>query len=122
MRAVEARPDLTEKSERISPALAAEILAGQGAPQLVDVRTPNERQQKLIEGSASVPLNRLAERTSELQKDRPVLIYCAGGYRSSIAASLLQRAGFEQVNEIAGGIAAWELAKLPLHEATRKAN
>jgi rhodanese-related sulfurtransferase/glyoxylase-like metal-dependent hydrolase (beta-lactamase superfamily II) len=117
MRAVEARPDLTKKSERISPALAAEILAGQDAPQLVDVRTPNERQQKLIEGSASVPLNRLAERTGELQKDHPVLVYCAGGYRSSIAASLLQRAGFEKVNEIAGGIAAWELAKLPLQVA-----
>ena len=122
MQAVEARPDLTKKFERISPALAAEILAGQDAPQLVDVRTPNERQQKLIEGSASVPLNRLAERTGELQKDHPVLVYCAGGYRSSIAASLLQRAGFEKVNEIAGGIAAWELAKLPLHAATEKAN
>jgi rhodanese-related sulfurtransferase/glyoxylase-like metal-dependent hydrolase (beta-lactamase superfamily II) len=119
MRAVEARPDLTKKSERISPALAAEILAGQDAPQLVDVRTPNERQQKLIEGSASVPLNRLAERTNELKKDHPVLVYCAGGYRSSIAASLLQRAGFEKVNEIAGGIAAWELAKLPVQLAAK---
>jgi glyoxylase-like metal-dependent hydrolase (beta-lactamase superfamily II)/rhodanese-related sulfurtransferase len=118
MRAVEGRPDLTKKSERISPALAAEILAGQGAPQLVDVRTPNERQQKLIEGSASVPLNRLEERAGELQKDRPVLVYCAGGYRSSIAASLLQKAGFEQVNEIAGGMAAWELAKLPVRTAS----
>jgi|SRR5215467_11570005 len=118
MRAVEGRPDLTKKSERISPALAAEILAGQSAPQLVDVRTPNERQQKLIEGSASVPLNRLEERADELQKDRPVLVYCAGGYRSSIAASLLQKAGFEQVNEIAGGMAAWELAKLPVRTAS----
>ena len=119
MRAVEARPDLTKKSERISPALAAEILAGQVAPQLVDVRTPNERQQKLIEGSVSVPLNRLTERTNELKKDQPVLVYCAGGYRSSIAASLLQRAGFEKVNEIAGGIAAWELAKLPVQLAAK---
>jgi glyoxylase-like metal-dependent hydrolase (beta-lactamase superfamily II)/rhodanese-related sulfurtransferase len=118
MRAVEGRPDLTKKSERISPALAAEILAGQGALQLIDVRTPNERQQKLIEGSASVPLNRLEERAGELQKDRPVLVYCAGGYRSSIAASLLQKAGFEQVNEIAGGMAAWELAKLPVRTAS----
>jgi hydroxyacylglutathione hydrolase len=118
MRAVEARPDLTKKSERISPALAADILAGQGAPQLVDVRTPNERQQKSIEGSVSIPLNRLPERSGELRKDRPVLVYCAGGYRSSIAASILQRAGFTQVNEIAGGIAAWELAKLPLQMAS----
>jgi glyoxylase-like metal-dependent hydrolase (beta-lactamase superfamily II)/rhodanese-related sulfurtransferase len=117
MRAVEARPDLTKKSERISPVLAAEILGGVGGTQLVDVRTPNERNQKLIEGSVSLPLNRLAERTTELKKEQPVLVYCAGGYRSSIAASLLQKAGFEQVNEIAGGIAAWELAKLPVQTA-----
>jgi len=43
-----------------------------------------------------------------------LLVYCAGGYRSSIAASLLQRDGFASVGEIAGGIAAWESAKLPV--------
>ena len=43
-----------------------------------------------------------------------VLVYCAGGYRSSIAASLLQQRGFEDVSEIAGGIAAWEAARLPV--------
>jgi hydroxyacylglutathione hydrolase len=49
-----------------------------------------------------------------LPKDRPLLVYCAGGYRSSIAASLLQRGGFDSVGEIAGGIAGWEAAKLPV--------
>jgi rhodanese-related sulfurtransferase len=43
------------------------------------------------------------------------LVYCAGGYRSSIAASLIRRAGLESVGELAGGIAAWEAAKLPVH-------
>jgi len=43
-----------------------------------------------------------------------LLVYCAGGYRSSIAASLLQRDGFGPVGEIAGGIVAWEAAKLPV--------
>jgi len=52
-----------------------------------------------------------------LPKDRPLLIYCAGGYRSSIAASLLQRNGFERVSEIAGGLAGWEAAKLPVETA-----
>ena len=47
-------------------------------------------------------------------RDRPVFVYCAGGYRSSIAASLLQRLGFAHVSEIAGGIAAWEAARLPV--------
>ena len=64
-----------------------------------------------------IPLNHLAERVGELPKDRPLLVYCAGGYRSSIAASLLQQQGFTQVSEIAGGIAAWETAKLPMEPA-----
>jgi rhodanese-related sulfurtransferase len=52
-----------------------------------------------------------------LPKDRPLLVYCAGGYRSSIAASLLQSSGFHPVTELAGGIAAWEAAKLPTQSA-----
>ncbi len=81
---------------------------------MVDVRAPGERQQKRIAGSVGIPLTRLAERLSELPADRPLLVYCAGGYRSSIAASLLQRHGFPQVSEIAGGITAWDAARLPL--------
>lgn len=81
---------------------------------LVDVRSPAERAQKRIDGSVHVPLNHLLERASELSKDPAVLLFCAGGYRSSIAASLLQREGFTNVSEIAGGITAWETAGLPL--------
>jgi rhodanese-related sulfurtransferase len=83
-------------------------------PILIDVRAPSERQQKRIAGSLGIPLNHLGERLSELPSDRPLLVFCAGGYRSSIAASLLQRHGFTQVSEIAGGIAAWDAGKLPL--------
>jgi hydroxyacylglutathione hydrolase len=52
-----------------------------------------------------------------LPTGRPLLVYCAGGYWSSIAASLLQCSGFHPVSEIAGGIAAWEAAKLPIQSA-----
>jgi len=52
-----------------------------------------------------------------LPKNHPLLVYCAGGYRSSIAASLLQGSGFTPVSEIAGGIAAGEAAKLPIRSA-----
>lgn len=110
--------ELTRKSERYSAGLAAELLAGREAPQLLDVRAPREREQKSIQGSVSIPLNRLSERANELNKNHPVLVHCAGGYRSSIAASLLEQAGFTNVSEIAGGIAAWELAKLPVRSAT----
>ncbi len=114
MRSLESRPDLTAKTERLSAVLAGEILSSEKAPLLIDVRTPRERQQKFIDGSLSVPLNQLSQRAKDLPKNRGVLVYCAGGYRSSIAASLLQQLGVESVREIAGGIAAWDGAKLPM--------
>ena len=108
-----ARPELTTTTERVSAPVAAERLE-QATALAVDVRTPGERAQKAVPGSVSIPLNHLAERAGELPADRPLLVYCAGGYRSSIAASLLQQRGLTQVSEIAGGISAWETARLPL--------
>jgi glyoxylase-like metal-dependent hydrolase (beta-lactamase superfamily II)/rhodanese-related sulfurtransferase len=116
LRSLEARPDLTAIIDRVSPTLAAAQLAS-GEPLAVDVRGPRERDEKFVAGSVNIPLNHLAERLKELPTDRPLLVYCAGGYRSSIAASLLQRAGFTRVSEIAGGIAAWETAHLPVAAA-----
>jgi hydroxyacylglutathione hydrolase len=113
LRSLEARPDLTVSTERLSAPLAAERLASH-EPLAIDVRTAREREQKSIPESMHVPLNRLVDRLGELPKDRPLLVYCAGGYRSSIAASLLQRHSFPQVSEVAGGIAAWEAARLPI--------
>ncbi len=106
-------PELTRTTERVGASVAAERLAGPSAPLVIDVRTANERRQKSLAGSVSVPLTHLTERLGELPKDRALLVHCAGGYRSSIAASLLQRQAF-QVTELAGGIAAWETAQLPL--------
>jgi hydroxyacylglutathione hydrolase len=117
MRSLESRPELTVKTERLSPSLAAERLASPEPPILIDVRASRERQQKYIEGSLSMPLNHLGERAAELPKDRALLVYCAGGYRSSIAASLLQQRGFAAVQEIAGGVTAWDSAKLPVLSA-----
>jgi rhodanese-related sulfurtransferase len=116
LRSLEARPDLTVVTERISAPLAAERLDA-GLALAVDVRGPGERAQKSVPGSLSVPLSQLANRAGELPTDRALLVYCAGGYRSSIAASLLQQLGFTKVSEIAGGIAAWETAQLPLDHA-----
>jgi hydroxyacylglutathione hydrolase len=104
-------------TERVSAQVAAERMAASAderAPIMVDVRAPGERQQKRIGSSVGVPLTQLRDRLSELPADRALLVYCAGGYRSSIAASLLQCHGFTQVSEIAGGIVAWEAGKLPL--------
>lgn len=114
---LESRPDLTASTERLSAPFAAEILSSSHPPLLIDVRTPHERDQKHIAGSLNIPLNHLTEKLEKLPKDRPLLVYCAGGYRSSIAASLLQSRGFPKVSEIAGGIAGWEAAKLPVQTA-----
>lgn len=117
VRSLEKRPDLERSTERLSAPLAAERLGGGTAPVTIDVRTPRERDEKHIEGSLGIPLNHLVEHLTQLQRDRPILLYCAGGYRSSIAASILQANGFDRVSEIAGGLAAWEAASLPMRKA-----
>jgi hydroxyacylglutathione hydrolase len=117
LHSLESRPGLIAKTERWSAPFAAELLSSNQPPLVVDVRAPREREQKHIGGSLNIPLNRLAENLQRLPKDRSLLVYCAGGYRSSIAASLLQGSGFDSVSEIAGGIAAWEAAKLPVRHA-----
>ena len=76
------------------------------APFVLDVRTPGEWQQRHIDGSTNIPLNRLREHLAEIPRNRPVVATCAGGYRSSIAVSLLRSAGFTRVSELTGGMAA----------------
>jgi glyoxylase-like metal-dependent hydrolase (beta-lactamase superfamily II)/rhodanese-related sulfurtransferase len=117
LHSLESRPELVAFTEHLSAPFAAELLSSSEPPLVIDVRTPREHEQKHIEGSLSVPLSRLVENVETLPKNRPLLVYCAGGYRSSIGASLLQSRGFEPVCEIAGGIAGWEAAKLPVRSA-----
>ena len=97
-------------TERISADVMAQRLASASPPLVIDVRTATERSHRQIAGSLHIPLSRLIERMQEIPRDRPVVLHCAGGYRSSIAASALQRAGYARVSELAGGIAAWEAA------------
>jgi glyoxylase-like metal-dependent hydrolase (beta-lactamase superfamily II)/rhodanese-related sulfurtransferase len=111
---LQSEPQRVALTESLNAQFAAELLSSNQPPLAIDVRAPKEREQKYIAGSLSIPLNHLVEKLETLPKERALLVYCAGGYRSSIAASLLQRHGFERVAEIAGGIAGWEAAKLPV--------
>jgi rhodanese-related sulfurtransferase len=111
---LETRPDLVDGTERVTASDAAEQLAGPKPPLVLDVRAPKEWKSKHIPGSINVPLNHLRERVGELPRDRGILVHCAGGYRSSIAASILQQCGFQELAELTGGIAAWDAAKLPV--------
>jgi hydroxyacylglutathione hydrolase len=117
LRALDSRPEKVAFTERLSAQFAAELLASGAPPLAIDVRGPREREQKHIAGSVAIPLGHLKENVGALPRDRALLVYCAGGYRSSIGASLLQGAGFASVGEIAGGIAGWESAKLPVETA-----
>jgi rhodanese-related sulfurtransferase len=89
-------------------------------PVVLDVRGPRERERKRIAVSVHLPLNHLEERLAEVPRGAKIVVHCAGGYRSSIAASLLERGGVDEVRELAGGLAAWEAAKLELEGENRK--
>ncbi len=114
MMALEARPDLVRRLDRITAADLAERLASEDRPVVVDVRTEREWREKRIAGSLNVPLGRLEERAAEIPEDRPVVLHCASGYRSCAAASLLLRRGMQGAADLVGGIAAWEAARLPV--------
>ncbi len=121
MAALAGRPDLMWPTERASPPMVAEELAGACPPLLLDVRTPREWAGKHIAGSLNLPLNHLQERIAEIPRGRRIAIHCAGGYRSSIAASILHQYGITNLVEMAGGLAAWEAAKLPLASESKPA-
>ena len=81
--------------------------------QLVDVRADHEWEAGRIAGAKHVPLAELPQRTGEIDKDRPVVVYCRGGNRSSMATAALDDAGFEAV-KLTDGIVGWSEGDLPL--------
>lgn len=82
--------------------------------QLVDIRNPGEVALGTISEASAIPVGQLSGRLDELDPDAPTIVFCAGGYRSSVGASLLRHAGFTDVSDIIGGYAAWsELTPQP---------
>jgi len=90
----------------------ARKLLDEGA-QLVDVRADHEWEAGRIPGAKHVPLAELNERTGEIAQDRPVVLYCRGGTRSSMATEALAAAGYD-ASKLTGGIVGWEEDGLPL--------
>ncbi len=118
MTALAARDDMVERTERITAPALAEWLAGRrpdaGAiPIVVDVRSEAEHAGGHIAGALNIPLTHLDERIGEIPAGRPVAVHCEGGYRSAIAASLLQKLGRRDVHDMVGGYKAWLATKLP---------
>jgi len=89
-------------------------LAGlRGEIQIVDVRRQPEWDEGHIEGALLMPLHQLSSQLGKLDRARPIAVHCKGGYRSAIACSLIQRAGFDQVMNLTGGFDAWRACGLP---------
>src|SRR5262249_19779313 len=86
--------------------------------QLLDVRSPGEWDQGHIPGARYLFLGDLPEKLGDLNPDKPVVIYCASGYRSSLAASLLQANGFNKVQNVPGSYSAWTAAEFPVVKPT----
>jgi len=85
-----------------------------GAIQIVDVRRKPEWDQAHIAGALHKPLDRVAKMLGDLDRAKPIVVHCKGGYRSAIACSLIQRAGFENVTNLIGGLDAWQATGLAL--------
>jgi len=117
MAALEARPDLVWPTERASAPMVADELAGSDPPLVLDIRNPREWDARHIPESLNIPLNHIQERLTEVPRDRRIAVHCAGGYRSSIAISILHQYGITNLMEMAGGLAAWDAAKLPVVSA-----
>lgn len=101
------RPEEISVASRLSVAELSERLGSVPDLLTLDVRSPTERSGGVIDGAQGIPLFELRRRVGEVGLDRPVVVYCAGGYRSSIAASLLRQRGGIDVSDLVGGYNAW---------------
>ncbi|MFJ5926015.1 rhodanese-like domain-containing protein [Kitasatospora sp. NPDC092948] len=103
-------PEQMRQAARRTVADLRTELAGSEPPLVLDVRGGAEREGGLIPGSMHLPLAELPKRLAEVPQDRAVVVHCAGGHRSSIAASLLRHHGHPQISDLLGGYGAWESA------------
>jgi glyoxylase-like metal-dependent hydrolase (beta-lactamase superfamily II)/rhodanese-related sulfurtransferase len=106
-----------ETTPQISVDDLSHELASAEPPQLVDVRRPGEWTDAHVAGSSNRPLHSLMKNLEGLDRRRRVAVQCKSGYRSSVATSLLERAGFADVVNVIGGLDAWRASELPVSDA-----
>lgn len=109
-----AHPELVVRSSRLDASEAARRVTEVAGLQVLDVRNAGELSVGAVPGSVNIPLPRLRDRLRELDRSRPVLVYCAGGYRSLAASSLLASVGFADASDVLGGFGAWQAAQQDL--------
>jgi rhodanese-related sulfurtransferase len=81
---------------------------------VVDVRTPDEFKTGSLPNARNVPADKVAEKMPDIKKDKPLIVVCASGSRAGRAAAQLRAGGYGEVYVLAGGIAAWREAGLPI--------
>jgi hydroxyacylglutathione hydrolase len=105
--AMAAAPERTQRGSRLTVREFDRRRAELDDVQIVDIRNPGEVALGAVPEAAQIPVGQLPARMDELDPARPTVVYCAGGYRSSVAASLLRRDGFDDVSDLLGGFGAW---------------
>ncbi len=111
MESFENRPELLRRTPRITAAALAADQASDRPLGILDVRNVRERRGRRIDGSLHIPLDELVQRRRELPRTDRIVICCSNGYRSTIAAGLLEREGIQGATVLIGGMAAWELGR-----------
>jgi len=106
-------PDSANGQNKLAPDAFEAMLKSDTSIQLVDVRTPAEFQGGYIAGAKLINIQDtdFAQKISQLDKNRPVLVYCAVGGRSANAAGQFTKLGFTKVYDLKGGITAWKNAR-----------
>ena len=106
-------PELVEKQSRLSVEALAERMASLRELVVIDVRNSGETALGMLPGARNIPLPALLQTLPELDPAVPVVVNCAGGYRSSVASSLLKSQGFTDVSDLIGGYDAWATSNIP---------
>ena len=104
-------PAHVEQQSRLSVSAFNDRISTVGDVVLVDIRNPGEVELGSIPQARHISLPSLLTRINELDKSKPIVVFCAGGYRSSIASSMLKSHGFTDVSDLIGGYSAWIAAR-----------
>jgi hydroxyacylglutathione hydrolase len=104
--------ELTDLMQTAPRTTVAELdrLLGHDAVTLIDIRNPAERELGTIPGAIHLPLAQMRDNLANVPTDKPIVVHCAGGWRSSVAASLLRATGFQRVSDLLGGYNQWSEA------------
>ena len=104
-------PEFADQLSRIDVTTLDAMIDDGSSFQLIDVRQPGETEGGVITGARLVPLTLLNEQLHDLDPSATTVVYCAGGFRSAIAASRLMAVGFTDVTDVLGGYGAWEASR-----------